>query len=123
MLLEVDMGLILAKSVCSGKFRFRSFGPKSGKKYLFSIAYISVKPKSVLIFGKFEGSSLENVNDKFLSSPLLQAKNGDRKSGLEFLTFVQSAQSIEVHEGLLWQKPHINYQGDYLFPTEVFTRK
>ena len=39
--LEAYSALILPKTACPGKIWFRSYGPKSGKKYLFSKAYIS----------------------------------------------------------------------------------
>ena len=39
--LEGNSALILPKTACSGKFWFRSYGPKSSKNYLFSKAYIS----------------------------------------------------------------------------------
>ena len=39
------------------------------------------KSKSVLIFGKLEGSSFENVHIRFLIFPLLHPENRGRKSG------------------------------------------
>ena len=78
MKLEANSALILAKTACL---------EKTGKTPFFNRIYLRnewSKLKSVLIFRKFEGSSLENVVGRFSPSPLLHPENQGRKSGPEF---------------------------------------
>ena len=66
----------------------RVTGPKRGKNGeivpFFNRVYLGneqSKSKSVLIFGKLEGSSFEKVRIRFLIFPLLHPENRGRKSG------------------------------------------
>ena len=123
--LEGIIALILPKTACSAKFRFRSYGPKRPKNRVFSKAHISSTVRAIENLIRFLESSVLSLQKTLyqifrISTPSpskLSPNIGTEKcpnsgfsifSSLDCRIFFISHSQLEDHKGLLQWRFHIH---------------
>ena len=126
--LEGIIALILPKTACSAKIRFRSYGPKRPKNRVFSKAHISSKVRAIENLIRFLESSVLSLQKTPLSDfPYLdpftlkiESEHRNRKkSQFWFFDFLEfgSSDFLHIAQGLLQWRFHV----DCIFGSEVMT--